>query len=106
MRCWGLVPLLLLAGAGCTPDYPMDVPGTWSIDRYGASNDANLRAMVANPHDLVAGQGSNTALGAEAAHPVAALFAGKRAELPQTNSTQVSLPTNSGASAGGGNAGQ
>lgn len=99
--------LLLLAVTSCTPDYPMDKPGTWSIDHYGSANDANLRAMVANPRDLVAGTGETTSLGPEAAQPVERLFTGKRPPLPDLNTLDVAtIPTEAQPAQGGGNAGQ
>ena len=49
---WMLLPLL----GACTPDYPMDKPGTWNIPLGTlGSNDANLRAMIVDPRDLTAG---------------------------------------------------
>lgn len=81
---------LVLLAAGCTPDYPFDKPGTWHLDANGGSaNGANLRVMVVNPHDLVEGQGAQTALGSEAASPAKRLLTGKRAPLPDSSLLQV-----------------
>ena len=96
-----LLPLPL-ALAACTPDYPLDKPGTWSLERMGESNDANLRAMVANPHDLVEGAGSATDLGAEAGPPVTRLLTGNRKAIPQENGSVIALPTESSGPTGTG----
>ena len=58
---------------------PYKRPGTYNPTGV---NDANLRVMVANPHDLVEGTGESTSTGAEAAPPVARVLAGKRYPLP------------------------
>ena len=50
-----MVILILLAA--CTD--PIDRPGTWNPS--AKSNDANLRVMVADPHDLVEGKGQKAA---------------------------------------------
>lgn len=101
--------VLALTVAGCTPDYPLDRPGTWSIEQYGgSSNDANLRAMVANPRDLIAGTGEPNSLGAEASPPVTRLYSGQRTPLINLDTLDVNLvqaPQQLPAS-GGGNAGQ
>jgi hypothetical protein len=96
--------VLLLPLVACTPDYPMDRPGTWNSTMSHA-NDANLRTMLVNPHDLVAGVGEDTSIGPEAALPVARLVAGKRKELPASNAATfqfVGAPAEGG---GGGAAG-
>ena len=105
MHHWPLLLPLLLAAA-CTPDYPMDRPGTWSLDQAGSANDANLRAMVANPADLTAGAGEANTLGAEAARPVDRLLAGKRPDLPQSSTLQVDVGTTQPSTQGGSGAGQ
>jgi type IV pilus biogenesis protein CpaD/CtpE len=65
--------LALLIGAallaGCTPYAAWNAPGFWRPD---GANAANLRAMIADPHDLVAGRAAETSLGSEAAAPVEA----------------------------------
>lgn len=53
--------------AACQQADPWDNPGTWHETN---SNENNLRAMVANPHDLVAGQAATGSWGQEAAAPV------------------------------------
>ena len=88
-----LVLLLFPLGA-CTPDYPMDKPGTWSLAPGSVnSNDANLRVMVANPHDLVEGTRLDASTGAEAAPPVARLLSGQRYPLPAQNASSIDAVT-------------
>jgi hypothetical protein len=89
MRCTGWLTAALLL-AGCTYDLtdPYQRPGTY---RPTGDNDANLRAMVANPADLVEGTGSGAAVGGEAAPPVARLLAGKRYPLPDLNAAEVNV---------------
>ena len=82
--------LLLLAVAGCTPDYPMDKRGTWHLPETSA-NDANLRAMIVNPQDLVAGVGENTTIGSQAGPPVQRLITGKRTPLPSSGVLQINV---------------
>jgi hypothetical protein len=101
-----LVVLLLMLG-GCTPDWPMDRPGAWSLDREPSANDANLRTMIVNPHDLIAGSGEGTGLGAEAVRPAQRLFTGHRAALPSTSaSTVYGIPTSGGMGGDSANGGQ
>jgi hypothetical protein len=104
----GAVALLVVAA--CTPDYPWDRPGTWSIDQYGgSSNDANLRAMVANPRDLIAGTGETGSLGSEASPPVSRLYSGQRTPLPKLDTLDVNLNQSTlqpAPAQGAGNAGQ
>ena len=71
-----------------------DRPGTWNPT---GDNDANLRAMVANPHDLVEGTGQDASAGAEAAPPVARVLAGKRYPLPTAEccGSSISWPSRS-----------
>jgi hypothetical protein len=84
---WLLIALLV---TGCTNDMsdPYLRPGTWNPT---ADNDANLRAMVANPHDLVEGTGQGASAGAEAAPPVARVLAGKRYPLPALNASDINI---------------
>jgi hypothetical protein len=88
-RCIAL--LLLVAAGGCTPDYPMDKEGTWSVGPGPGANDANLRTMIVNPHDLVVGTGEANSVGPEAAQPVARLFSGKRTALPASNVAKLNI---------------
>jgi hypothetical protein len=82
---WLVVATLL---AGCASDSfdPYKRAGTWT---HGTDNDANLRVMITNPHDLVEGAGQGTSIGAEAAPPVARLLAGKRYPLPAQNASMI-----------------
>lgn len=97
-----LVLLLPLAACANTPDYPMDRPGTWSPPAVG-SNDKNLRTMIADPQDLVAGKGEANSRGTAAAAPVERLNTGKRLPLPTSESSKVYGGT--GAQSTGGGAG-
>ena len=77
--------LLILAPvlAGCTvPPHsdPFDRPGSWQPTGV---NDANLRAMVAEPAHLQRGVGTQTDLGMTAVPPVDRLINGERPALPQ-----------------------
>ncbi|MGA9014315.1 MAG: hypothetical protein WB509_17625 [Acetobacteraceae bacterium] len=77
--------------SGCTTSDltdPYARPGTYNPTGV---NDANLRTMVVNPHDLVEGTGQNTSTGAVAAPPVARLLAGKRYPLPDLNAASVNI---------------
>jgi hypothetical protein len=89
MRYWQCLFLLLLS-TGCTPEYPYDRPGTWGPAQMGA-NDANLRAMVANRQDLVAGSGEEGTVGPEAAAPVRRLFKGQRYPLPAYSASDIGM---------------
>ena len=85
-----LLPLATLGLiTACTPDYPFDKAGTWSLDTRPDANNLNLRAMVTNPHDLTQGSGEAAALGAEANRPVARLISGHRAKLPSSGLIQL-----------------
>jgi hypothetical protein len=83
--------LTLLTLAACTPDHPFDKPGTWSLDSAPSANDLNLRVMVVNPHDLVAGTGEANSLGAEAGPPVGRVLHGRRAPLPASAASQIQV---------------
>jgi hypothetical protein len=85
-----LVVALLAVGCAYDPYDPYLRPGTWNPT---GDNNANLRAMVTNPHDLVEGTGQGTSAGAEAAPPVTRLLAGKRYPLPQLNASGINVVT-------------
>src|SRR3954465_14811766 len=87
-RLHWLVVALLVAGCAYDPYDPYLRPGTWNPTGV---NDANLRAMVANPHDLVEGTGQGASSGAEAAPPVARVLAGKRYPLPKLNAADINI---------------
>jgi hypothetical protein len=84
---WLIVVMLV---TGCAPDSfdPYKRPGTWVPN---GTNDANLRVMVTNPHDLIEGTGQGASTGAEAAPPVARLLAGKRYPLPSLNASTIDM---------------
>lgn len=92
------LPLLVLAG--CSSDFPMDQEGTWSIPPV-SSNERNLRAMVVNPQDLVAGHGDPNALAQEGVRPVYRLFSGNRAALPDVSASGIYAVPSSGGGGGG-----
>jgi hypothetical protein len=79
--------VLLLPLAACTPDYPMDKAGTWHAPEVGA-NDKNLRIMLVNPQDLIAGTGEDNSLGSESAPPVHRLLTGNRTPLPASDAAE------------------
>ncbi|MDE2334152.1 MAG: hypothetical protein KGK10_06395 [Rhodospirillales bacterium] len=100
---WLLPMVMLLALGACSVDpFTQDQfaePGTWAPTN---DNDANLRAMVANPHDLIAGRPMDGAVGAEAVMPVDKLMTGKRKHLPNVEANSI---YGSGSSAGGAGSG-
>jgi hypothetical protein len=74
-----LLALPLLLGA-CAID-PFDRPGTWKPEGV---NDSNLRAMVADPHDLTRGVDEPAMPAQTAAMAVQRLRADKVKLLPDT----------------------
>jgi hypothetical protein len=85
--------LLLLFAAGCiqeSPDYPIDKPGTWRLPEVSA-NEANLRTMVVDPNDLIAGRGESTTIGIQAGPPAQRLFTGQRYPLPPSNVIELNI---------------
>jgi hypothetical protein len=85
-------PMAALLVTGCSADWfdPYQRPGTW---HPAGDNEANLRVMIVNPHDLVEGTGQSTTTGATAAPPVARLLAGQRYPLlPMVNASAVNQP--------------
>ena len=88
----------LLPVAGCVG--PFDVyerPGNW---RPVGANDANLRAMVADPDDLVTGVADHQADGQVVAAAVARYRAGKVKDLPDVSISKVAPAANNGSAAG------
>jgi hypothetical protein len=85
-------PLAALLVAGCSADSfdPYKRPGTWNPT---GDNDANLRATIVNPHDLVEGEGQSTTTGVTAAAPVTRLFTGKRYPIPLMGASTGAQPT-------------
>lgn len=74
-----LLPLLL--GACVGDDFAR--PGTWQATGV---NDANLRAMLADPTHAVRGAAAADTRGAAAAAPVTRLLQDRRAPLPPRES--------------------
>jgi hypothetical protein len=83
-----LLGLVLIAGCNYDPFDPYQRPGTWVPT---GANDANLRAMVVNPNDLVQGTGEGVSSGAEAAPPVERVLTGKRSPLPNLNAAPIDV---------------
>jgi hypothetical protein len=80
---WPLVLLLSLIGGGCTmTSNPMYRAGTWHPT---GANEANLAAEIANPHDLVAGEGDSGTPGPLAVLPVENLRADTVKKLPDNS---------------------
>jgi hypothetical protein len=96
-----LSPLaLLLALAACDQVEPYSRPGEWHP--LGA-NDANLRAMVADPGDLYQGRGAASSPGDLAAAAVARLRAGMVKPLPASGTSDVQATNNGGQQQGDSN---
>ena len=94
--------LLLLLPAGCAAEDPLTRPGLWQPT---GANEANLRAMIADPDDLVAGAADRRADGAVVAAAVARYRAGKLKDLPDAAASRVapiSINTGGGASVAAG----
>ncbi|MGC8470382.1 MAG: hypothetical protein ACP5NI_10795 [Acetobacteraceae bacterium] len=99
-RRLGLAALALpLAFAGCHYMDPTTRPGMWKPDR---AVQENLAAQVANPADLVRGQGSTGTPAVLATAPVAVLNAGKLPELPTGVAASAGTAAGGSSSAGGG----
>ncbi len=85
--------VLLLPVAACDID---NRPGTW---QPVGSNDANLRAMIADPDDLVTGVADTRADGGVVAAAVARYRAGKVKDLPDASVSKVApISINTGGS--------
>ncbi|MGH7117995.1 MAG: hypothetical protein ACREFP_03210 [Acetobacteraceae bacterium] len=97
-----LLPIIL-AASGCTMvGNPMMREGTWHPT--GANAD-NLAAMVANPHDLIAGQSASGTVGPEAALPVARLRKDNVKPLPNNAIVDIGGTTTSNSGGGAGSSG-
>jgi type IV pilus biogenesis protein CpaD/CtpE len=99
MRAIRSVALLSLLTA-CAQD-PFERPHTWSLPPAGlGANDSNLRAMVSNPNDLVAGTGEDTSTGPLSVRPIDALVTGRRRPLPSVNASTIGASEQQGAQSG------
>lgn len=83
-----LLLLLPAALAGCGAIDPLARPGVWHPT---GANDANLRAMAANPQDLAGGVGSPLADGTLAAAAVARYHADRVKPLPDSGLAAITL---------------
>ena len=96
MRATLSLAVLLPALAACEVQ---DRPGTW---QPVGSNDANLRAMIADPDDLVTGVADTRADGQVVAAAVARYRAGKVRDLPDASVSKIapiSINTGGGSAA-------
>jgi type IV pilus biogenesis protein CpaD/CtpE len=101
MRAMLSVALLSLLTA-CAQD-PFERPHTWSLPPAGlGANDSNLRTMLANPNDLVAGTGDDTSTGPLSVRPIDALVTGRRRPLPSVNASTIGASEQQGAQGGAG----
>jgi hypothetical protein len=93
MRRPALAALAALALSACAGD-DFARPGTW---QPAGANEANLRAMLADPAHAARGVAAETERGATAGRAIRALDRGRRPPLPET---QLSRVGGSGAAAG------
>jgi len=101
MRASLMLGLLAIGlSAGCTAmNDPWDRDGAWRPTR---ANDANLRAMVADPADLIAGRGTDRRVGPGSADAVDRLYNDRVRALPDTDIARIGA---SGSASGGGGGG-
>jgi hypothetical protein len=92
--CWLGLLFACLSVSACDPHQdPIDKAGTWSLPPNGlTANDENLRTMVVNQNDLVAGEGDDTSNGRLAALPVQRLLTGHRPQLPAPEGSEIAEP--------------
>ena len=97
-----------LAIGGCSDQPEIDRPGTW---KPTGLNDRNLRAMIADPQDLYAGESAPTTRGNGASRAVTRLLTDRRRQLlnvslsriaPAQDATDTPLGGATGGGAGGG----
>ena len=88
--------ILVLSLAGCDATDPYLKQGVW---RPNDANDANLRAMVVSPSDLVRGVNSSQGDGRQAAAALDRLRNDKPRVLPDSAIAKV-VPISSGAQGG------
>jgi hypothetical protein len=91
-----LLLVAALGGCGTPPGWPMEREGAWRPTRV---NDENLRLMVADPADLIAGRGTDRRVGPGPAEAVHRLNTDRVRPLPDTAIARVG---GSGAAASGG----
>lgn len=96
MRSLHAIGLLLLL-AGCVEDYAR--PGTW---QPRGANEANLRAMLANPADAAQGTAAVDDRGQPGSLAAQRLERGQRPPLPEMRLSRIGVAT--GGAAGSGNA--
>lgn len=99
-RLLSVVGLLAALGGCAGLADPYQRQGTWVPEGV---NDANLRAMVANPVDLQHGTGATDNVGVTAATAVQRYRAGNVQQLPESNISSIgasSTPNTLGAGAG------
>jgi hypothetical protein len=85
----GVALAVALLLAGCGPRYGIDRPGTW---RPTGANDQNLRAMIADPRDLVSGASTATDRANSASRAVTRLYTGRRRELLNATLSKIAPP--------------
>lgn len=88
-----LVLAALVGGCGAAFD-PYQAEGRW---RPTGANEANLRMMLVEPRDVVAGRGTTTADGHLAAAAVERLREDRVRELPAQRGTGLGLGTGTAA---------
>lgn len=82
-----LLGAALLAASGCAGlNDPFERPGTWTPR---GANDANLRAMIANPADLERGEGDPRGRGRQASNAIERLEDDKVNPLPDVRASNV-----------------
>ncbi len=97
-------PLLLIALlCGCATD-DLERPGTW---RPSGANDANLRAMIAEPSHLRSGVAARTERAEPATQAIQRLQTDRRRPLPDSRAAQIGvnpagIPSAVPSAAGGG----
>ncbi len=84
---WMLIAsVCAIALSACSDRPEIDRPGTWHPT---GANEQNLRAMVANPRDLYAGERATTSRGDSAARAVTRLLTDRRRQLLNVTVSRV-----------------